>query len=171
MEMISSGIPSSTNKEKTPSGKSRSSKHKGFRYSRKKSIYVAKATKVLMKARYSAVEGETDKQHYTLKRKAKLSPQQFEIGMYLLNIFLMQDKSFKSPLIYTKMATLSFKFARYSNYLSKKELNHDHVPEDKVMKKALVKLKEVGVIDFERSPDKAKDRQGNLVTYITFRKL
>lgn len=141
---------------------------KKFAYSKSKSMYFAKAVKFLIRARSCGVEHVDEEGNIKLKRKARLSPQQFEIAMFLLQAFLKKDKAFERGLVYKKMCTLSLMFAEYSNYLNRDELGHSSVPEDKVMKNTLKKLKEVGLIDFERAPDREKGKRGILVTYITF---
>lgn len=144
---------------------------KKFAYSKRKSRYVAKAIALLIRARSCGVE-KTDKAgNHKMARIAKLSPQQFEIAMFLLQAFLRKDKPFAKGLVYKKMSTFSLLFAQYSNYLSREQLKNDSVPEDKVMKNTLKRLEKIGLIDFNSAPDRAKGKQDRLVTYINFKRL
>ncbi|WP_159818123.1 hypothetical protein [Colwellia sp. 20A7] len=157
------------NKKVKKKAKYGNSKRATFAYSRRKSKYIAKAIKFLVRARSCGVEYVDKEENPKLRRKAKLSPQEFEIAMYLLHIFLAKAQPFHTGLVYNKMLSFSHKFATYSNYLNKDELGHSSVPEDKVMKNALNKLRDIGLISFKKELSKAKNKEGILVTYIKFK--
>ena len=97
------------------------------------------------------VNGEATHNKILNRRKSPyLTPQQLEFGLYLITSFLADSKmTIGKYRFYNNLRTLAYNFAKKTDYQQHTSEKTLRVPSEQFIQKALKKLKQINLIDYE----------------------
>ena len=130
---------------------------KQYAYSKQGAKYTVRFLKKLLEARQTYSTDKNGK-----KGRPLISPQEFEIGVYLVSRRLRNSEKFGKRIFSNKLDALSQDFAKYCNYRGLAEgstRGADDCPDKSVMQKALKKLDKLGLINYRLDTKRVKGRK------------